>query len=605
MTGDIFLNEIFVGTIDNPKKFTENFRIQRRAGEIASNFNIAFDENLNIIYIESSPGRVRRPLIVVEKGVSKLTSDVVKKLKLESLSFEDLVSDGVVEYLDAMEEDDSFVAMTVDEITVENTHVEISAMTMFGLNTATVPFADYDEPSRLMRGQKTIKQAVGMYSLNYLKRKETDRNLLVNPQKPLIGTFAYDLLDFGSHPAGQNLTVAIMSYEGYNMEDGLILNESSIERGMQRSIYYKVHSTSEVKYPGGLQDRIALPGQDVKGYRSEEDYKHLEDDGIIYLGQRVDAGDVIVGKISPPRFIEEIEGFGQMINLNIDASMALKEEEHGTVSSIFVIENSAGDKEVNVLLRDQRSPIVGDKFASRHGQKGIVGGIFKQSDMPFSENGIVPDCIFSPHSIPGRKTVSHVMEVLGGKVAALSGNFVDASPFDGESEDDLRDQLGELGFNKTGTEVMYDPKTGKKMKAEIYIGSLYYLRLKHQVANKIQARGTGPVQLLTRQPAEGRMRGGGLKLGEMEKDALISHGAAMLLKERFSSDQTNALACTNCGYLADPYFFRYRSKCPSCGNNKFDTVEVAYAFKLLVNELKSMGINPSFTTEDRFFSEEE
>jgi len=248
-----------------------------------------------------------------------------------------------------------------------------------------------------------------------------------------------------------------------------------------------------------------------------------------------------------------------------------------------------------------RSPIVGDKFASRHGQKGVIGGMFKQSDMPFSENGIVPDLIFSPHSIPGRKTVSHVMEVLAGKVAALSGNFIDANPFDGQDEDDLRAQLKELKFNPTGTEVMYDPKTGKRMKAEIYVGSLYYLRLKHQVENKIQARGIGPVQLLTRQPAEGRIRGGGLKLGEMEKDALISHGAALLLKERFSADQTTALVCVNCGYLADPYLFRYKTKCPTCGSSKFDTVELAYAFKLLTNELRAMGVNPTFGTKDRFF----
>jgi len=423
----------------------------------------------------------------------------------------------------------------------------------------------------------------------------------LNPQKPLVQTFVYDLLDFDKHPAGQNLTVAIMSYEGYNMEDGLILNQSSVERGMQRSFHYKVHKSSEIKYPGGLQDRIALPQKDVKGYRMEEDYRYLEDDGIIYLGQAVTSGDVLVGKISPPRFIEEIEGFGQMINLNIDSSMALKEEEHGVVSSVILVENSDGDKEVNVLLRTQRAPIVGDKFASRHGQKGVIGGLFKQSDMPFSENGIVPDAIFSPHSIPGRKTVSHVMEVLAGKVAALDGKIVDATPFDGESEDDLRKQLGENGFNSAGTEVMYDPKTGKRMKAEIYIGSLYYMRLKHQVESKIQARGTGPVQLLTRQPAEGRIRGGGLKLGEMEKDALISHGAAMLLKERFSSDQTTALICTGCGYLADPYLFRYKTKCPICNSTKFDHVEIAYAFKLLTNELKSLGINPTFGAKDRFF----
>lgn len=599
--GDVFVNEVFAGTCDNSKSFVENFRKSRRAGDVDESFNIYHDTELDYVYIEGTPGRVRRPLIVVEKGVSKLTDDVLKKLSTGSMSFDDLLNEGIVEYLDTLEEDNSYVAMSKDELTAEHTHLEISPMVIFGLNTGTVPFSDHDDPSRLMRGQKTVKQAVGMYALNYLKRKETDRNLLVNPQRPLVGTFFYDLLDLHSHPAGQNMTVAIMSYEGYNMEDGLILNEGSIQRGMQRSFYYKLHSSAEIKYPGGLQDRFCIPDKEVKGYRMEEDYRFLEDDGLIYPGQFVQTGDVLVGKISPPRFIEEIEGFGQMINLNVDSSLTLKEDEKGVVSSVIIVENGVGDKEVNVLLRDQREPIVGDKFASRHGQKGVVGALFKQSDMPFTESGIVPDAIFSPHSIPGRKTVSHVMEVLGGKVAALSGEFVDASAFDGQDEASLRKQLKELGFNATGTEVMYDPKTGKKMEAEIYIGSLYYLRLKHQVENKIQARGTGPVQLLTRQPAEGRIRGGGLKLGEMEKDALISHGAALLLKERFSSDQTTGYVCTSCGYLADPFLLSYKTKCPMCSSSKFEEIEMAYAFKLFMNELKSMGINPTFSTKDRFF----
>ncbi len=598
---DIFLNEVFLGTCTNPKDFIINFKSMRRTGEIDESYNISYDKISGNVIIEGTPGRVRRPLIIVEKGVSKLTKKHIEDLKTGSIKYDDLIKEGVIEYLDTLEEDDAYIAFNDNEISLEHTHLEIAPIIMFGINTATVPFSDFDEPSRLMRGQKTIKQAVGTYALNYLQRKETDRNLLINPQKPLVNTFVYDLLNLGTHPAGQNLTVAIMSYEGYNMEDGLILNKASVERGMQRSFYYKLYNSTEIKYPGGLQDKIEIPNKDIKAYRLEEDYKYLEQDGIIYLGQKVESGDVIVGKISPPRFIEEIEGFGQMINLNVDSSLALREDEKGVVSSVMIIENSSGDREVNILVRDHRMPIVGDKFASRHGQKGVIGALIPLSDMPFSENGIVPDLIFSPLSIPSRKTVSHVMEVMAGKVAALNGNFVDASPFDGQSEGELRKQLEELGFDNTGTEIMFDPKTGKKMEVQIYIGSLYYLRLKHQVDNKIQARGTGPVQLLTRQPAEGRIRGGGLKLGEMEKDALISHGAAILLKERFSADQTTALICADCGYMADPYLFRYKSKCPLCNSSKFDEVELAYAFKLFVNELRSMGINPKFSAKDRFF----
>lgn len=599
---DIFLNEKYSGSCANAETFVKNFREKRRKGEIENQANIFHDKKQDFIYIESGPGRVRRPLIIVENGKSKATKEIIKRLQAKEIGFDYLIENGIVEYIDALEENDALVAMNESEITPQHTHLEISPVLMFGINTGIVPFSDYDEPSRLMRGQKTVKQAIGMYALNYMLRKETDRNVLINPQKPLVNTFMYDLLDFDSHAAGQNITLAVMSYEGYNMEDGIVLNKSSVDRGLQRSIYYKLYNTSEIKYPGGLQDRIEVPNKDVKGYRLEEDYRYLESDGVVYMGQYVEQGDVIVGKISPPRFIEEIEGFGQMINLNMDSSLSLKEDEKGVVSSVYLVENQSGEKEVNVLLRDERLPVVGDKFASRHGQKGVIGAQFKQSDMPFSENGIVPDAIFSPHSIPGRKTVSHVIEILAGKVAALRGEQVDGNPFDGESEESLREQLQEMGFNSSGAEVMYDPRTGKKMNVEIYVGSIYYLRLKHQVENKIQARGTGPVQLLTRQPAEGRIRGGGLKLGEMEKDALISHGASLLLKERFSSDQTTALICNACGYLGDPYLFNYKSKCPVCGHAKFDEVELAYAFKLFMNELRALGINPSFETIDRFFS---
>ncbi len=599
--GEVFCNDIYVGNCDNSEKFIKNFKESRRAGKIDKICNIYYDKDLDYVHIDSTEGRVRRPLIVVENGVPKVTDDTIKKLKQNQMTYENLVMNGYLEYLDAKEEENSYVAFSKDELTVEHTHLEISPITMFGLNTSQVPFSDFDEPSRLMRGQKTIKQAVGTYALNFRKRIETDKNSLVYPQRPIVETFVYDMLNFKNHPAGQNLVVAIMSYEGYNMEDGLILNRSSIERGMQRSFFYKKHVTSEIKYPGGLQDRVCIPTKDIKGYGFEDSYKYLEEDGIIFLGQNVTGSDALIGKISPPRFIEEIEGFGQMINLNVDSSLTLKEEEYGVVSAVHIIENSDGDKEINVSLRTQRSPIVGDKFASRHGQKGVIGGIFDGVDMPFTENGTIPDLIFSPHSIPGRKTVSHVMEVLAGKVGALSGEFIDGTAFDGRSIDDLRSQLSDFGFNPNGTEVMYNPKTGKKMEVEIYIGSLYYLRLKHQVENKIQARGTGPVQLLTRQPAEGRLRGGGLKLGEMEKDALISHGASLLLKERFSADSTTALVCKGCGYLADPFLFNYRNKCPICGCSRFDEVELVYAFKLFMNELKSMGINPSFDTKDIFF----
>ncbi len=597
---DLFVNDVFVGTVEDPVKFIEGFKKKRREGTIDNSYGIYYDEILDTIHIDNTPGKIRRPLIIVENGKPKLTQEHIAKIRKGEWGFKDLLKNGIIEYIDAAEEENALVALSEEDLTKEHTHLEISPLLMFGISTGMVPYAEFDEGSRLMRGQKTQKQAVGLYSKNFLCTFQTDRNLLIYPQKPLVKTFIHDLFEFDSHSAGQNLVVAVMSYEGYNMEDGLILNQSSIERGLQRSYYFKLYETSEIKYPGGLSDRICIPTKDVKGYLSEEDYKYLEDDGIIYLEKEVKPGDVIIGKVSPPRFIEEIEGFGQFFNVNVDSSIIVEENVEGKVSNIIIYEDESGNRSVNLLIRDLRVPLVGDKFASRHGQKGVIGATFKQSDMPFTNTGIIPDVIFSPHSIPSRKTVSHILEILAGKVAALKGEQVDGTPFDNMSEEELRKTLEEYGFKSEGTEVMYDPKTGKRIEAEIFIGSLYYLRLKHQVLNKIQARSTGPVQLLTRQPTEGRARGGGLKLGEMEKDVMIAHGAALLLKERFSSDQTTGLVCRSCGYLADPYFLLYRSKCPFCNSTKFDPIELAYAFKLFLNELRSMGLKVDFELKDRF-----
>ena len=602
---EIFLNDKYIGECENSKNFVKGFIEKRRQGEIENEFNIKYDEEFENIIIDSTPGRLRRPLIIVSKGVSKLTKDILKLLKDGKINFDDLIKKGIIEYIDALEEENLYVASEEKELNLEHSHLEIHPSIIFGQNCSTLPFCDLNDASRLLRGQKTLKQAVGLYSSNLLNRNETDRVSSVYMQKPLNKTFSYEIFDYEKHSAGQNAIVALMSYEGYNMEDGVILNQSSIDRGFQRSYYYKIYETKEIKYPGGLFDTIGMVSKDVKGYRLDEDYRLLEDDGIVGIEEYVRTSDVIIGKTSPPKFVEEIEGLGQMININIDSSITLKEDEKGTISSVFLIEDQDGDKKVSTLIRDLRIPIVGDKFASRHGQKGVIGATFKQSDMPFTKTGIVPDLVLSPHSVPGRKTVGHVLEILTGKLAAVRGKEIDATSFDSENEKDLREELKKYGFKENGCEEMYDPKTGKKLKAEIYVGSIYYLRLKHQVENKIQARGIGPVQLLTRQPAEGRNRGGGLKLGEMEKDAIISHGASLLLKERFSSDQTKAFITENEGYMIDPYFYNYASKFAIDGSTRFDKIELSYVFKLFMNHLKSMGVKPTFKVKDRFFDKED
>jgi len=430
---------------------------------------------------------------------------------------------------------------------------------------------------------------------------DTDVNILHYPQNPLVKTFMYDVSKQNLHPAGQNIVIALMSYEGYNMQDALVFNRGAIDRGLARSTYFRPYKAEELRYSGGLVDGICIPDKEVKGYRTEEDYRLLEDDGIIFPEAKVNEEDVIIGKTSPPRFLGELDEFNIAANKRRESSITMRHSESGKVDFVVVTENEEGMRSVKVRLRHERIPEIGDKFASRHGQKGVVGLIVPEADMPFTTTGIIPDLIFSPHSIPSRMTVAHLIETLAGKTGALDGRTIDGTTFAAEPEHDLRKTLLELGFREDGTETLYNGVTGERLKAKIYIGNMYYLRLKHMVANKLHARASGRIQLLTRQPIEGRAKGGGLRLGEMEKDCLVAHGASLLLKERFDSDLTKIHICESCGMLAVYDNFKNMKFCHRCGGNVvINTIEVSYAFKLLLDELRALGVAPKLLLKSKY-----
>lgn len=596
---DVFLNYKYLGKVDDGEEFVENIRDIRRKNELFSDVNVSYDVRADEVYIETCKGRVRRPLIVVKDGKSMLSEEHIKRLKKNKLSWSDLVEQGVIEYLDAAEEENAYIALCEDELSKEHTHLEISPIIMFGLCSSLVPYANYGQSSRLNRGQKTQKQSLGLYACNYPLRIDTDVSLLHYPQIPITGSFTKDVLK--KHPAGQNITIALMSYEGYNIQDAVILNKGSIERGLARSTYFRPYSVEELRYSGGLTDEICVPDKSVKGYRSEKDYRFLEEDGVVSVETRLKADDVVIGRTSPPRFLGDLEEFSLAANIRRETSVRIKQGEEGIVDMVVLTENEEGNRLIRVRLRDQRLPEIGDKFASRHGQKGVVGLIVDEADMPFSASGIIPDLIFSPHSIPSRMTVSHLIEILAGKVGALKGESIDGTTFDSMSKEELKDELLKLGFRENGTEMFYNGMTGKEFKALIFVGNMYYLKLKHMVANKIHARASGRVQLLTRQPIEGRAKGGGLRLGEMEKDCLVAHGASLLLKERFDSDKTVVYVCENCGMLAVYDEYRNKKYCMKCGSNvEITPVELSYAFKLLLDELKGMCFYPKLVLRSKY-----
>ncbi len=598
---DVFINSKFVGEIEDGKEFVQQFIEGRRKGDVPPNVNVNYNEEKDEVNVESLRGRVRRPLIIIKDGKPLLTEKHMQQLEKNEIKFSDLIRMGVIEYLDACEEENALVAFFPDELTNEHTHLEISPNGMFGMCGSLVPFANHSPGARIAMGAKNQKQALGMYASNFAVRVDMDVNILHTPQFPIVKTIIHDTSNYEKHASGQNIIVAVMTYKGYNMEDAVVINKGSIDRGFGRSSYFRPALAEELRYAGGLTDEISIPDKDVKGYKTEQDYRMLGEDGIIFPEAVVAEGDVLIGKTSPPRFLSSLDEYNLASTSRRESSLSLKHGQQGIVDMVLLTESEEGNKLVQVRLRDQRIPEVGDKFTSRHGQKGVIGIIVPQTDMPFSASGVMPDLIFSPHGVPSRMTISHLIELIGGKMGSLAGRFVDGSTFLSEKESDIRNELLSLGFRENGTETMYDGETGEQLMAKIYIGNMYYMKLKHMVQNKLHSRARGPIQLLTRQPTEGRSKEGGLRLGEMEKDTFVAHGASLLLKERFDSDSTVVPVCENCGMVAVYNEFKDQSYCPSCGDNvEISDVEISYAFKLMLDELKSLGVYPSMKLKPKY-----
>jgi len=594
---DVWLDGTCIGEVENAEAFIKQFKDLRRSNELPWQLSIRWDKDFDTIYIWSDPGRPLRPLIVVENGKSKLDEETLQLIKENKLSWNDLMQKGIIEYLDASEEDNCLVALDQSELKPEHTHLEIDPVAMFGTITSLVPYANHNQTARLNRGSKTQKQALGLYAANYPCLLDTDVSILHYPQKPLVRSFVYDSIKF--YPAGQNMIVAIMTQQGYNMEDAIVMNKGSVDRGLARSTYFTPYTAIELHYTGNLKDEIRIPPKDAIGYKEESKYKHLEEDGICYAEARLSEKDVVIGKVSPPRFLGEV-GEMSIAKAKKENSTTLKQEERGIADWIVITCDNEKNKLVHVRCRDLRIPELGDKFSTVHGQKGVIGLLVPEHEVPFTASGMKPDIIFNPHAIPSRMTLGYLLELLAGKVAALKAETVDATPFAGTPAEVLEQELIKLGFRPDGKETMYDPVTGKQFEAKIFIGCMYYLKLKYMVMNKMHARATGRVTLLTRQPVEGRAKGGALRLGEMEKDAIVAHGASLLLKERFSSDNTIIWICPECGSIGVKDRIRKTEYCPFCGEIALEPVEISYAAKLLFDELTSMHIYTKFKLKNKF-----
>ena len=602
----VFINGAWIGIAKSPLDLYTSLKDKKQKGIINIYTSIIFDCKFQEIRVCNDSGRLTRPLLRIKNNSPLLNDDILEKIKKNELNWDDLLTsckndDAIIEYIDPEEQSFSMIATKPSELTNEiykYTHCEIHPSTIFGVIASCIPFPDHNQSPRNTYQSAMGKQAMGVYATNYNERMDKTAYVLNYPTRPLVDTRLMNMIKLNEIPSGCNINVAIMTHTGYNQEDSLLVNKGSIERGLfQATIYHTEKDEDKQKINGDEEIRCKPDPSKTKGMKFGN-YNKVNSKGLIPENSLVENRDIIISKVTP---IKENRNDHTKVIKYEDQSKIYRTTEEVYIDKNYIDRNGDGYSFAKVRLRAVRRPVIGDKFSSRHGQKGTVGNIIPEEDMPFTRNGTRPDIIINPHAIPSRMTIGQLKETLLGKVLVELGLFGDGTSFGDLDVKSISNKLLDLGYESRGNEIMYNGLTGEQIECDVFMGPVFYQRLKHMVTDKQHSRSIGPMVNLTRQPAEGRSRDGGLRFGEMERDGMISHGASRFTKGRMydASDKYQVFVCKSCGLIASYNDQLHIHHCRTCDNRSdFAYVEIPYACKLLFQELITMNVVPRVITNN-------
>jgi DNA-directed RNA polymerase II subunit RPB2 len=604
----VFINGAWVGISENPLELYTMLKDKKYKGIINIYTSIIFDYKMKEIRVCNDAGRISRPLLKVKDNSVLMTNTIIKGLKENKLNWDQLftdctIEDSVLEYIDPEEQSWSLISVTPADLKKQSdeiykyTHCEIHPSTIFGILASCIPFPEHNQSPRNCYQCAQSKQAMGVYVTNYENRMDKTAYVLNYPTRPLVDTRTMNLIKLNEIPSGTNVIVAIMTHTGYNQEDSLLFNKGSLDRGLfVATIYHTEKDEDKQKINGDEEIRCKPDPTKTKGMKFGN-YGKVNNKGVIPENTLVENRDIIISKVTPIK--ENRNDHTKVIKFE-DQSKIFRTTEETYVDKNYIDRNGDGYNFAKVRLRTIRKPVIGDKFSSRHGQKGTIGNIIQEEDMPYTKFGVKPDIIINPHAIPSRMTIGQLKETVLGKTLVSLGLFGDGTSFGNFEVGDICKELQKVGYESNGNELMYNGLTGEQLECSVFMGPVFYQRLKHMVNDKAHSRSIGPMVNLTRQPAEGRSRDGGLRFGEMERDCMISHGASRFTRGRMydSSDKYQVHVCKKCGLIASYNDEMHIHHCRTCDNRSdFAYVEIPYACKLLFQELTTMNISPRIMTD--------